>query len=144
MFWQYKTLINRAVCVTWLGFCLLMWLYVGQWRFYGTIYQNIDQARLDFNQFIEAGACSKALSTVMSLVAFGNKWFSDNTPWKTLDPQVIAECTTIIRAATNMLKYFIPNGTAKVQTWLANDTLDDNISVLYKKLDIKEIQERTW
>ena len=109
-----------------------------------TIFQNIDQALLDFNQFIEAGACSRALSTAMSLVAFGNKWFSDNTPWKTLDPQVIAECVAVIRAATKMLKYFIPNGTAKVQSWLANEVLGDDIIVLYKKLDIKEIQERTW
>jgi len=102
-----------------------------------------ESLRKHINQQIEAGACSKALATAMGLVAFGNKWFSDHTPWKTLDPQTIAECVVIIRAVTNMLKYFIPNGTAKVQNWLATKTLGD-ISVLYKKLDIKEIQERIW
>jgi methionyl-tRNA synthetase len=108
-----------------------------------TITQEVEKTRVEFDQLIEAGACSKALTLAMSLVAFGNKWFSDHTPWKTLDPQIIAECVTIIREATAMLKYFIPNGTAKVQNWLVTDTLGD-ISVLYKKLDIKEIQERTW
>ena len=108
-----------------------------------TIEQEIKQARTTFDQQVEAGACSKALSTAMALVAFGNKWFSDHTPWKTLDQQVIAECVTIIRAATDMLKYFIPTGTAKVQNWLATATLGE-VSVLYKKLDIKAIQEQTW
>jgi len=108
-----------------------------------TITQEVNKVRIEFDQLIEAGACSKALALAMSLVTFGNKWFSDHTPWKTLDQQTIAECVTIIREATAMLKYFIPNGTAKVLNWLATDTLQD-ISVLYKKLDIKEIQERTW
>ena len=108
-----------------------------------TISTEIERTRTEFDQLLEAGACSKALALAMSLVAFGNKWFSDNTPWKTLDQQVIAECTTIIRAVTAMLQYFIPNGTNKVQTWLANDTIDE-INVLYKKLDLKEIQERIW
>ena len=108
-----------------------------------TITQTIEHTLTEFNALIEAGACSKALATAMTLVAFGNKWFSDNTPWKTLDPQVIAECVTVIRAATNMLKYFIPFGTAKVEKWLANKTLDE-ISVLYQKLDINEVKARKW
>ncbi|MBO4726656.1 MAG: methionine--tRNA ligase [Clostridia bacterium] len=108
-----------------------------------TITQTIESTRTEFNSLIEAGACSKALATAMTLVAFGNKWFSDNTPWKTLDPQTIAECVTVIRAAVEMLKYFIPNGTAKVETWLANKTLGD-ISVLYQKLDINEVKGRKW
>lgn len=108
-----------------------------------TISQTIDHTLTEFNTLIEAGACSKALATAMSLVAFGNKWFSDNTPWKTLDPQIIAECVTVIRAAISMLKYFIPSGTAKVEKWLANKTLGD-ISVLYQKLDINEVKKRKW
>ncbi|MBO4823157.1 MAG: methionine--tRNA ligase [Clostridia bacterium] len=108
-----------------------------------TITQTIERTQTEFNTLVEAGACSKALASAMSLVAFGNKWFSDHTPWKTLDPQIIAECVTIIRAATAMLKYFIPVGTAKVEQWLANKTLD-TISVLYKKLDINEVKERKW
>lgn len=108
-----------------------------------TISQTIDHTYTEFNSLIEAGLCSKALATAMSLVAFGNKWFSDNTPWKTLDPQTIAECVAIIRASVDMLKYFIPVGTTKVQNWLSSNTLGD-VSVLYKKLDINEVKERKW
>lgn len=104
---------------------------------------QIDQTRAACYAQIEAGACSKALATIMELVAFGNKWFNDNKPWVTLSPQTIAECVAIIRHTAQMLQYFLPTSAGKVLAWLQTDTLGD-ISVLYKKLDLKEIEERKW
>ena len=103
----------------------------------------INHTTTEFNAQVEAGACSKALSTVMALVAFGNKWFNDHTPWINLDKQTIAECVAVIRASAQMLQYFIPTGAGKVLGWLKTATLGD-ISVLYKKLDLNQIKEKKW
>lgn len=108
-----------------------------------TITAEIDRTTAEFDAQIQAGACSKALSTVMALVAFGNKWFNDHTPWISLSKQTIAECVTIIHAATHMLQYFIPTAAGKVLSWLKTDTLGE-ISVLYKKLDLNQIKEQKW
>lgn len=103
----------------------------------------INETTTTFDQQMVAGACSKALSTVMTLVAFGNKWFNDHTPWKNLDQATLAECVTIIKAAARMLQYFIPVGAGQVLAWLKTDQLGD-IKVLYKKLDLKDIEARPW
>lgn len=92
------------------------------------------------NENIELGYCNRALAAVMELVAFGNKHFNDKMPWKDLSKQTIAECTDIIRAAAEILKYFIPKSAEKVLRWTETEKLGE-IEILFKKLDIKEIEK---
>ncbi len=103
----------------------------------------IDEATTTYHEQMQAGACSKALTTVMGLVAFGNKWFNDHTPWKDLSTQTIGDCVMVIRATATLLKPFIPTSAERVLAWIATPQLGD-IAVLYKKLDLKTIEEQAW
>ena len=105
--------------------------------------QAIQQAQTTYHEQMTAGLCSRALGTAMGLVTFGNKWFNDHTPWKTLDPQTIAECVAVIQATTALLAPFIPTATERVTTWLTTQDLT-TLQVLYKKLDLNQIKEMTW
>ncbi len=108
-----------------------------------TITDQIKNTTNEVNKNIENGYCNKALLSAMELVAFGNKWFNDLAPWKTLSKQTIAECVEIIRASCQCLKYFIPKSTIKVLDWIKTNELGE-IGVLFKKLDLTEIKERKW
>jgi methionyl-tRNA synthetase len=104
--------------------------------------KKINAAKKEVGKLIEKGYCSKALLAAMQLVTFGNKWFNDNAPWKTLNKAIIADCVEIIRAACEMLCYFIPLSAEKVFSWIAGDKLGD-IDILYKKIDLEDI-EKKW
>jgi methionyl-tRNA synthetase len=111
---------------------------------------QIEAAAKTAGENIELGYCNRALQTIMELVAFGNKHFNDRQPWATLKTdrkntqQTIAECVEIIKASCKLLKYFIPKSAEKVLSWLDGKTKLGEIEILYKKLDLKEIEKQKW
>jgi methionyl-tRNA synthetase len=112
-----------------------------------TIAKLIETAVKKAGKSIELGYCNRALQTAMELVAFGNKYFNDKQPWAEIKTdrkgaeQTIAECTAIIRASCNLLKYFIPKSAERVLSWLDAEKLGE-IEILYKKLELKETENK--
>jgi methionyl-tRNA synthetase len=111
------------------------------------IEKKIRAAAKTVGKNIELGYCNKALALIMELVAFGNKHFNDRAPWLTLKTnradaeQTIAECVEIIRVSCGLLKYFIPKSAERVLLWIKDKKLGE-IEILYKKLDLDEIENK--
>jgi methionyl-tRNA synthetase len=112
-----------------------------------TVAHNITATTESVGENIEHGYCNKALQTIMELVSFGNKHFNDEEPWATLKTdrkkaeETIADCVEIIVTSCKLLKHFTPQSAEKVLKWLTGDRLGE-IDILYKKLDLKEIEKQ--
>ena len=108
---------------------------------------EINSTKTEVNKLMWEGGVNRALGRVMDLVNFGNKYFDECKPWISIksDPSKcahdISDVVEIIRACVNLLEPFIPTACEKVKTWLVGDEVGE-IEVLFKRLDIKEVQEK--
>lgn len=101
---------------------------------------------------IERGALKEALEDILEFVRFGNKYYDAEQPWKTRLSDLekckksIACCVYLIANQAILLYPFLPFSSGKVIKWLGlstqwkeqevfTDTLSDNYSILFKKID---------
>jgi len=113
------------------------------------VVEVIKETSTKVHDLMYAGKTRDALLEAMELVNFGNKYFSDNEPWKNPEAsrKVIFEVLTIIANAVKILEPFIPNSCGKVQRWLAGLDSKKNfklpeVEILFKRLDMKEVLEK--
>ncbi|MDD4408667.1 MAG: methionine--tRNA ligase, partial [Clostridia bacterium] len=122
--------------------------------------ENIEKTFKNVAGFYEAGKINLAVKEIMALVAFSNKQFNIYQPWITINTdegkcrQQLFDILTLVTNTTTLLAPIITRGTKKVFNFLGTDEnnfepyyfnkeikLSSNIAPLYKRLDLKEIEQ---
>jgi methionyl-tRNA synthetase len=134
------------------------------WTLNSEVTKAIEDTYREVSEFMVAGQTGKALQAAFGLVNFGNKYFDVCKPWETVKKddahgielcrKNILEVATIIANAVKICEPFVPFACAKVQSWLGvpRDKFEPfvfeksfmlpEIEILYKRLDIKEVNEK--
>ena len=125
-----------------------------------TVIEPVCHTYEQVTELMHAGKTNQALKVAFDLVNFGNKYFDLLQPWISIkhDEQKCREdIYKIIYLIANIVKIcepFIPFACKKVQNWLGVDTskfeefryIEDfklpEVEILFKRLDIKEVQEK--
>ena len=101
---------------------------------------------------IEKGCFKDALETIFELVRLGNKYYDAAQPWKTRTSdlkacdQTLADCAYLIANLATLLHPFLPFSCEKIFGWLGNgtaweeqtvaaQTLPEDLSVLYERME---------
>lgn len=118
---------------------------------------KIKETFIDVSLCIEQGHFRDAVSSLFSLVNFGNKYYDNNKPWitRSSNPKdcntTIYNCVQIIAALSTMFHPFIPSSSAKVESWLNIDNMwkqkivpsglkIPEVSVLFNRIDKEMIK----
>lgn len=125
-----------------------------------TLTKEIKKTYFEVTDLMTAGKTNQALKVAFELVNYGNKYFDDCKPWISIKEDEakcrknIFEVITLIANIAKICEPFIPFSCAKVQSWLSIDKSKfeffihkkdfklPEVEILFKRLDMKEVQER--
>lgn len=125
------------------------------------IKSNIDNTFVSVTKLIEEGKIALAVKEIMDLVSYSNKLFDNYAPWATLKvdeakcQEQLFNMVTLITNIATLISPITPKGCKKVFSYLNTNEngfnpyyfetdikLAEEISPLYQRLDIKEVNEK--
>ncbi|WP_414056160.1 class I tRNA ligase family protein [Macrococcus equi] len=116
------------------------------------------QLYIEAGELIEAAKIKEALELTFEFIRKCNRYFDEEQPWITINEdketcdKTIATCVFAIQNLNQLLNPFLPFSAEQLKTMLGLETLKwnviedlptalTNISPLYERIDIKQIDE---
>jgi methionyl-tRNA synthetase len=129
-------------------------------NFHKSVKDRIDDSIRNIGKHIESCEFTKATDSLIYLAHFGNKYFDEQQPWKTINEnpikakETIFSCFQIIKALAIASRPFMPETSDKILKMIGEPTenvtwnfepvktisMDKKPKVLFQKLDIEEEQ----
>jgi len=130
---NFSNFINRTLSFTWKNFNGKVEGQVDK-KFYSDVKKQIDSI-IESYENVEL---KEALSKILKLADYGNKYFQENEPWKTKDKNIIFNCVNLCKILGLLIQPFLPSTSNKIFE-LLNCRESDWESL--KEFNIKKINE---